>query len=112
MPKTPTPKPEAQETTPAAESAENASANPLALIQRTMDDLTARIADHPKTSFAVRLARAYRAGAPPDSLNGAVAIIEAAVADAKAALEYAATAPTTKAKAEPVVVPSRASLQG
>lgn len=84
--------------------------NTAALIQKTMDDLCARIADHPKTSFAVRIARAYRAGVPQESLQAALGYIQAAVDDAQAALDRAVAAPVNKKKQEPVEVPSRANL--
>lgn len=79
----------------------------LGILQNTMDDLTSRIADHPKSSLAVRLARGARAGVPEEKVRQLLGLIRAALNDAEATYDRALEAPV---KAESIAVPSRASL--
>lgn len=95
----------AQKTAPQAETHRS-----VPLLQNTMDDLTSRIADHPKSSLAVRLARAARADIPAATVEKLFVTLRAAIDDAQATYERAANTPRKKAAAAPIEVPSRVSL--
>jgi len=93
-----------------APASETAPSRHISVLQGAMDDLTARLADNPKTSLAVRAARAAKAGIAQETVETVFATVEAAVADARAAYTRALNAPRTKSG--PVVVPSRINLLG
>lgn len=82
----------------------------LGLLQRTTNDLTARIADHPKTSLAVRLARMGRNGIPDEKVQVALAAIREALDDAEAAYVRACQEEPAKKVKETITVPARVSL--
>lgn len=77
-------------------------------LQKSMDDLTARIADHPSTSFAIRLVRAHRAEVSEDTCRKAIEVVRQSLADAEAAYEKALSTPPKKRAA--VGIASRAQL--